>query len=462
MENFEANDIVEKKDLPDHFALNDIMMSYQSEVESNARTYARVFDRVFVYGKGSIITDISGKNYIDCLTGAGTLALGHNDARIIQKLREGLDSGYLLHTLDIMTPLKNEYIRTVLSCFPETFSKQAKIQFCGPTGADAVEAAIKLFKTATGRRTVIAFYGAYHGMTAGALSLTGNLGAKQAVASLMPDVHFFPYPYQYRCPYGLGGDRGVDVSLRHIRQALSDPESGITKPAAVIVEAVQGEGGCIPAPVRWLQGISEITSQMQIPLVIDEVQTGFGRTGTMFAFESAGIIPDAVIISKAAGGGLPISAFIYRSEYDLWHPGAHAGTFRGNQLAMIAGAETIKIIKEENLSAKSRLKGDLAITMLQELKSKYPFIGDIRGKGLLIGIEIVDSDGEADEFGVKPDDRKRAYQIKKACFENGLIIESGGRYGSVLRLLPALNISESLLTEAIEILGQSMRMTMNE
>lgn len=461
MKIYEVNNVLKERELPDYMVENDLIMSYQAEVESNARTYARVFDKVFVYGKGSIVTDILGKRYIDCLAGAGTMALGHNDDRIIQKLQQSLDAGYLLHALDIMTPMKNEYMQTVLNCFSEAFSKKAKIQFCGPTGADAVEAAIKLFKTATQRRTVVAFYGAYHGMTAGALSLTGNLGAKQAVASLMPDVHFFPYPYQFRCPYGIGGEQAVNVSLRHIRQALSDPESGITKPAALIVEAVQGEGGCIPAPVKWLQGIREITSQLQIPLVIDEVQTGFGRTGTMFAFEPAGIIPDAVIISKAAGGGLPISALIYRSDYDLWRPGAHVGTFRGNQLAMIAGTETIKIIKEENLCEKSRQKGELAMSMIQELKSEHTCIGDIRGKGLLIGIEIVDVDGEVDEFGVKPADQKMAYQIKKTCFENGLIIESGGRYGSVLRFLPALNISESLLIEAIDILGQSMRNVMN-
>lgn len=461
MKNIEITDVVKKEEPLESYMANDFIMSYQSSVESNARTYSRVFDKVFVSGKGSIVTDISGKKYIDCLAGAGTMALGHNDARVIRKLHENLNADCLLHALDLMTPAKNEFIQTVLSCFPNSFRNMAKIQFCGPTGADAVEAAVKLFKTATNRRSVVAFYGAYHGMTAGALALTGNLAAKQTVPSLMPDVHFFPFPYQFRCPYGVGGDKTVEISLHHIRQALTDPESGIAKPAAIIVEAVQGEGGCIPAPVKWLKGLRHITSQLDIPLIIDEVQTGFGRTGTMFAFESADIIPDAVLISKAVGGGLPISALIYLKGYDVWLPGAHAGTFRGNQLAMIAGIETIRIIKEENLCEKSRLKGDLALSMLQELKLRHPCIGDIRGKGLLIGLEIVDVDGKADDFGVKPGDHKRVQQIKKACFENGLIIESGGRHGSVLRFLPALNISESLLIEAIDILAECFRTSMN-
>ncbi|MEH1098502.1 diaminobutyrate--2-oxoglutarate transaminase family protein [Micromonospora sp. CPCC 205561] len=428
---------------------------YVRERESGARTYADSVDRVIERGSLARLWDTEGQEYLDCLSAAGTLALGHNHPAVTQAVLGFIGSGQVQQALDLTTPAKYRFLRQLFDVLPADFSASAKIQFCGPSGADATEAAVKLFKTATGRRTVLAFHGAYHGMTAGSLSLTGNLSAKQAVASLMPDTHFLPYPYDYRCPFGIGGEAGVRANLHYLERVLTDPESGITTPAAVFVEAVQGEGGVIPAPVSWLRGLRELTSRLDIPLVIDEIQTGFGRTGAMFAFEEAGVRPDAVLMSKAVGGGYPIALVAYDSRYDTWGPGAHAGTFRGNQIAMIAGAATMAVIEDEGLVAAAVTKGKLIAAGLAELAERHPEIGDVRGRGLMWGIEIVDPGQSADALGAHPADGARAARIKGRCLELGLIIERGGRHGAVLRLLPPLVITENEIQELLEKLGEA-------
>lgn len=432
------------------------MLGYLKSVESSARSYVTDFPIVIERGKDSKVFDSDGKAYIDCLAGAGTLALGHNHQIILDTMKQFLDSGHIMHGLDLATPLKNEFTHTLLDCFPQPFRQNAKIQFCGPTGADAVEAAIKLFKTATKRSTIVAFHGAYHGMSHGSLALTGNLKAKKEVKSLMPDVHFLPFPYMYRCPFGLGTQESIEVNLNYIRNVLTDPCSGIVKPAAIILEIVQGEGGCIPADDDWVRGVRKITRDLDIPLIIDEIQTGLGRTGNMFAFESSDIVPDAVLVSKAIGGGLPLSALIYDKKYDLWSAGAHAGTFRGNQMAMAAGIATIHHIKEKNIIPQCREKGEFIISKLHQLQKICPIIGDVRGRGLMIGLEIVDPNRPKDGLGNHPNSPEITAVVKEACFQRGLIIESGGRYNSVLRLLPPLIISMNEINEVIEILESSL------
>ncbi|WP_348650142.1 diaminobutyrate--2-oxoglutarate transaminase family protein [Solwaraspora sp. WMMA2080] len=433
----------------------DDIYDYVRRRESSARTYADAVGRVLVQGRLTRVHDADGNGYLDCLSAAGTLALGHNHPAVLARVRRYLDSDQLQQALDLTTPAKHEFLRMLYRQLPPSFAATAKVQFCGPTGADATEAAVKLFKSATGRRTMLAFHGGYHGMSAGALSLTGNLQAKQRVAALMPEVHFLPYPYDYRCPFGLGGAEGVRAGLRYIENVLTDPESGITKPAAVILEALQGEGGVVPAATEWLRGLRAVTAALDIPLVLDEIQMGLGRTGTMFAFEAAGIEPDAVLLSKAVGGGYPLSLVAYHEKYDGWLPGSHAGTFRGNQLAMVAGAETMAVIAEEGLVAQSASKGELLRDRLEAMAVQRPEIGDVRGRGLAWGLEIVDPAGPVDALGRPPADGRRAREIKRRCLENGLLIESGGRHGAVLRLLPPLVISDDEIAELIEKLDKS-------
>jgi diaminobutyrate-2-oxoglutarate transaminase len=425
---------------------------YVRERESAARTYANAFDRVMARGYGTRVVDTAGREYLDCLASAGTLALGHNHPRVRAAVEDFLRSGHVQQALDITTPAKHDFLRTLYGMLPPALATHAKVQFCGPSGADAIEAAVKLFKTATGRRTVLAFRGGYHGMTAGALSLTGSLSAKERVAGLMPDVHFLPYPYPYRCPFGLGGEQTAEVSLAYVERLFGDSESGIPKPAAVVVEAVQGEGGVVPAPAEWLAGLRRVTAEHDVPLVLDEVQTGFGRTGTLFAYQVAGIVPDAVVLSKAVGGGYPLSLLLYHERYDRWRPGAHAGTFRGNQIAFIAGAATLRVIAEEGLVAAARQKGERLRARLSDLAARHPEIGEVRGRGLMWGLEMVDPTAPADAVGSHPANPARALDVKRRCLEAGLLLESGGRDGAVLRLLPPLVVTDAELDQVVDTL----------
>ncbi|WP_334073906.1 MULTISPECIES: diaminobutyrate--2-oxoglutarate transaminase [Paenibacillus] len=436
---------------------NSRYLQSQQERESSARSYPRRIPIVIAEAEGIYVRDMDGKVYYDCLAGAGTLALGHNHPVVIGAMRELFDQKAPLHTLDLTTPLKERFVDELFASLPSSFARNARIQFCGPTGGDAVEASIKLMKTATGRRSVMSFHGGYHGSTHAAMSLSGTLGQKERVAGLMPDVHFLPYPYAYRCPFGVGGDETQRLSLRYIENVLRDPESGIVPPAAMIVEPVQGEGGSIPAPPGWLTELRRITKERDIPLIVDEVQTGFGRTGKLFAFEHAGIEPDAVVLSKAIGGSLPLSVVVYHERYDVWKPGAHIGTFRGNQLAMAAGLASLRYIKERELHERARLLGERLLERLGSLAERERCIGDVRGLGLMIGVEIIDENGEPDRLGHIPAAPRLAAQIQRECLRRGLILEVGGRNSSVMRFLPPLIVTEEQLDEIAARFGESVR-----
>lgn len=420
---------------------NQYYINRQVDTESNARSYPRKFPLALSKAKGSWVFDVEGNKYLDFLCGAGTLALGHNDEDVKKAMINLLESDAPLHSLDITTPTKNKFVEKILSLLPKEMQTTSKIQFCSPSGTDATDAAIKLCKTATGRGTVIAFSGAYHGMGHGALALTGNLGSKNLVQNLMPGVQFMPFPYSYRCPFGLGNQAGVDVACAYFERVLKDPESGITKPAAVIIEPIQGEGGVIPADIKFLQTIRRVTKELDIPMIVDEIQCGIGRTGKFFAFEHADIIPDVILSSKAIGGSQPMAVVIYNKKLDLWQPGAHAGTFRGNQIAMAAGTVLMdKVSKPEFLSEVTK-KGQYLTEHFLKLQEKVSIIGDIRGKGLMIGIEIINPKGKKDIMGHFEPGGEIAAMIQKKCFENKLIMEKGGRNGAVMRCLCALNVS---------------------
>lgn len=429
----------------------------QQNRESNARSYPRRIPIAIREAKGIYVKDVDGNLYFDCLSGAGTLSLGHNHPVVIEAIREVLDSDLPLHTLDLTTPVKDKFVEELFASLPPVFAQNARIQFCGPTGADATEAAVKLVKTATGRRSMLSFHGGYHGMTNGALSLTGNLGAKVAVAGLMPDVHFLPYPYHYRCPFGLGGDIGHRTSSHYIESILTDPESGIVPPAGMIMEIVQGEGGVIPAPDEWIREIRRITHEQNIPLIVDEIQTGFGRTGKLFAFEHSGIIPDVLLLSKAIGGSLPLSVVVYNQKLDQWKPGAHAGTFRGNQLAMAAGIAALRYTIENQLAARAVELGSRLTNHLKQIQSEVNFIGDVRGRGLMIGVEIVNPHGKANARGFYPQHPLMARQIQAECMRRGLILELGGRHSSVIRFLPPLIVTD----EQIDIIAEIFQAAVN-
>ncbi|MGY6236433.1 diaminobutyrate--2-oxoglutarate transaminase family protein [Burkholderia ambifaria] len=420
-------------------------LEYLKHVESKARTYATSFPRLFTHAKGIRVRDADGQEYIDCLSNAGTLALGHNHPEVNEAVMRFLSSDQMQQALDLATPAKHAFVEKLFSLLPGKIAESAKIQFCSPSGADGVEAAVKLTKHYTGRSTIMAFHGAYHGMTAGALAASGNLTPKSAGGNGR-DVHFLPYPYAFRCPFGTDGSATDQLSINYIRTVLSDPESGITKPAAIIVEVVQGEGGCIPASDAWLIELRELTLRHEIPLIVDEVQTGLGRTGALFAIEHSGIRPDVLVLSKAFGGGYPLSVVVYDERLDTWPPGAHAGTFRGNQIAMVAGLSTMQIVERDGLSAHADRVGKLLVAGLEGLAERFPCLGQIRGRGLMIGAEVV-IPGTNGQTG--PTDAARAKAIKANCLRNGLVIETGGRNGAVLRFLPPLVVSEADIYEIL-------------
>ncbi len=439
-----------------HVLSGNALLSRQKQRESNARSYPRRIPLALRRGQGIYVEDVEGRVFIDCLAAAGTLALGHNHPVVVEAIQSALASELPMQTLDLTTPVKAEFVEELFGMLPPAFAEHARVQFCGPTGSDGVEAALKLVRTATGRHDVLAFQGAYHGMTQGALQLMGNVKPKGMLGG-SAGVQFLPYPHSYRCPFGLGGKQGEQAGLQYIRNLLEDPESGVARPAGVILEAVQGEGGVIPAPVEWLQGLRQLCSELKVPLILDEVQTGFGRTGRYFAFEHAGIMPDVLVLSKAVGGGLPLSLVVYDEALDVWSPGAHAGTFRGNQLAMAAGVATLRFIQKQRLDRRAALLGERLRSHFLELQRQHACLGEVRGRGLMLGIEIVDPAGPADRLGHAPASGELASAIQRGCLERGLILEVGGRKAATLRFLCPLIASEAEIDRIAAITAEAVR-----
>jgi len=433
---------------------NRAILDQQASRESSARTYPRYLPLAIREAEGVVVTDMDGNEYYDCLAGAGTLALGHNHPAVVEAMETAIDADRPIHTLDISTPAKERFVDTLFASLPDAFSDRAKVQFCSPAGTDAVEAALKLVKTATGNRSVLGFQGAYHGMTSGALALMGDTDAKEPIPGLMNDVHHLPYPYDYRSPFGPDADHRT--ASRYVENVLDDPESGITDPAGMILEPVQGEGGALPAPDEWLREIRRITRERDIPLVLDEIQAGLGRTGELFAFEHADIVPDVVTLSKAIGGGLPLAVVVYDESLDVWEPGAHAGTFRGNQLAMAAGEATIDYVIENDLDDHAARVGARLRSSLEATAERFEVVGDVRGRGLMLGVEFVDTEAAWQGAGPHAPHSDFATAVQSACFDRGLIVELGGRGGATARFLPPLVLTADQADEVAAIFEEAV------
>ncbi|WP_433264572.1 aspartate aminotransferase family protein [Actinosynnema sp. CS-041913] len=417
-------------------------LSHQNQWESNARSYPRRLPIALAEGFGSYVRDVDGNVFIDFLSGAGVLSLGHNHPEVVKAAADRLQ--VLTHALDFPTPAKRDFVDAQLSMLPPTLRSRMKIHFCGPTGANAVDAALKLCKTATGRGSVVSFQGGFHGSSHAAMALSGLVSQKEPVADGMPGVHFFPYSYCARCPLGLNPDTCQTNCVSLLERSLNDPNGGITKPAAVVLELVQGEGGIIPARRAFVQRIRALTKALDIPLVVDEVQTGCGRTGTWFAFEHYDIEPDVIVASKALSGiGLPVAIILYDKELDTWSPGAHTGTFRGNQAAFAAGVETIKIFHRDHILENVRDRGAQLRADLTALEPN-PWVHEIRGRGLMWGIELADPITKAPASD-------QAAAVQSYALRQGLIIELGGRDDSVVRLMPPLNVTADVIDRAAAI-----------
>ena len=389
---------------------------------------------------------VEGRRFLDFFAGAGVLALGHSHPRVIEAVSRQL--GNFVHGLDLPSPARDDLTTELFEVLPEALRANGKVHFCAPTGSDAVEAAIKLCKRATGRHGVVAFSGAYHGMTAGALAVTSLVDIKERIPALMPEVSFTPYGYCQRCAAKLVPATCGVACAALFESLLTDSHSGVARPAATIMEFVQGEGGSIVPPHEFVTRVRAATRSANVPLIADEIQAGFGRTGRFWSFEHFDVVPDVIAMSKALGGiGLPIAAIVYKKELDVWEPGTHIGTFRGHQLAMAAGAAALRVFREERILENVRARGDQLMTAVRQIRS--PAIAEVRGLGLMIGIEFAHPETKTPLTAF-------AKRVRSACFERGLLCELGGRADATLRLLPPLIVTQSQVAEAVSILGDAV------
>jgi diaminobutyrate-2-oxoglutarate transaminase len=418
------------------------LLEEQAATESAARTYPRQTPIAIDRGDGAYLQDVDGNVFLDFLSGAGVLALGHNHPELVLAAQEQLTVS--THALDFPTTAKQEFHRALLAKLPEPMQSRTKVHYCGPTGADGVDAAIKLCKTVTGRSDVVAFHGGFHGSTQSTIAMTGLRSSKEHLQNLLPGVSFFPYSYCYQCPLGLEASSCAINCVQYLTNMLADPNGGLRRPAAVILEVVQGEGGVIPARLEFVLELRRLTRLWDIPLIVDEVQTGCGRTGSWFAFEQFGIEPDVIVSSKALGGGHPVSVILYDERMDVWEPGAHTGTFRGNQLAFAAGTALMRVVDRDHVLDNVRQVGSFLKAGLNTLAERFSILGEVRGLGLMLGVEMascgVHSAGEI------------ASRVRIAALHRGLLFELAGRDDCVARFLPPLNLTVDEAAEALDIL----------
>lgn len=402
--------------------------------ESEVRGYCRTFPAIFSSAKGAWMTDIEGRRYLDFFCGAGVLNYGHNPDRIKQALLAYLMRDGITHTLDMYSEAKQRFIERFYEVILQPRGLHYKFQFPGPTGTNAVEAALKLARKVTGREQVVGFTNAFHGMTLGALAVTGN-GFKRAGAGV---------PLSNSAAVPFDGYLGADTdTLDYFEALLKDGGSGMDMPAAVIVETVQAEGGVNVASVQWLQRLRRITAEYGIVLIVDDIQVGCGRTGRFFSFEEAGIVPDIVTLSKSLSGyGLPLALVLIKPELDQWAPGEHNGTFRGHCPAFVTATAALQFWQNDALTQAVQKKGQQVEQRLQSMAERLTPGAQVRGRGLIWGIE----------FG----DPLLAGRVSQACFERGLIIETAGIDDQVLKLLPSLTITEQELAYGLDVIEDSL------
>ena len=424
------------------------LLARQERRESRARTYPRHLPIAIAEAAGSRVRDLDGNVFIDFLTGAGVLSLGHSHPELVRVVAQQLHRHS--HGLDFPTPAKDAFTDAQLSMLPDSMRDRMRVHFCGPTGANAVDAALKLCKTATGRGDVVSFQGGFHGSSHAAMAVTGLVDQKSPIRNGVPGIHFFPFSYCGRCPVQLTPDTCTTNCVGYLERSLTDSNGGIPLPAAVILELVQGEGGVIPATVQFAQRVRQLTQTLGIPLIVDEVQTGCGRTGTWYAFEQYGIEPDVIVTSKGLSGiGQPVALIIYDQRLDTWAPGAHTGTFRGNQLAFAAGTEAVRIVRRDGVLQNVRDRGRQIERLLAPLQD-LPLVREIRGIGLMWGVELADPDTGRPAGAL-------AREVQHRALRRGLILECGGRDDCVVRMLPPLNVTAETVELACEILATSLR-----
>jgi diaminobutyrate-2-oxoglutarate transaminase len=425
------------------------LLSEQQRVEGNIVTYPRKMPIALKRAKGAIIEDVDGNRFIDFFSGCGVLNVGHSNPYVLEAVRKQQEE--LVHCLDFPTENKMGFIRKIRALLGEEGST-FKVSFCGPTGSDAIEAAIKLAKHATRRTGIIAFQGSYHGMTSGALSVTSDFSLRDRLGPLIPDVHFIPYSYCYRCPFKKEPSLCELECAEYLEFVLNNPHGGVAKPAAILVEPIQGEGGTIVPKEGFLKRICEIAHRHGVLVIFDEVQCGFYRTGKFLGFQHEDAQPDIITLSKGLGGiGFPISAILYKQSIEAWGPGDHIGTFRGNQVSIAAGSSALDFIEKYNLDQYVEDIGQYLLEQLEIMSADNPFIGNVRGRGLFMGIEYVRDKESRQPFPEIVD------KIRDACFQKGLLFERGGHFGNVIRFIPPLIVTKEIIDNALAIFKEANR-----
>jgi diaminobutyrate-2-oxoglutarate transaminase len=412
-------------------ALTELSATRESAVRSYCRTWPVVFDRA----AGSWLYDEEGHAYLDFFCGAGALNYGHNNPALKRPLIEYVASEKVTHSLDMFTVAKREFLAALDELILQPRGLDYRVQFPGPGGANAVEAALKLARKVTGRTQVISFTNGFHGMTLGALSVSGNAFYRHGAGVPLP--YAMPVPFENWL-----GSRMPDFAL--LERLLDDRGSGLDKPAAVIVETVQGEGGINVASTRWLRRLADLCRRHGIVLIVDDVQMGCGRTGPFFSFETAGIKPDIVCLSKSIGGyGLPLALTLIRADLDIWEPGEHNGTFRGLNLAFVAGTAALTTYWRDDLLERTTLARERPVAAaLADLAASVPGARS-RGRGLAHGLVF--------EHG------GLAGKVCAAAFERGLLVETAGAQSEVVKLLPPLTITDSELAQGLERLADAVQ-----
>ena len=412
-------------------------MKIFEEIESEVQSYARSFPRVFNKAVGELLYDEEGTQYLDFLAGAGTLNYGHNNPLFKEKLLDYIHSDGITHGLDLHTKAKGEFLETFNEKILKPRGLEYVLQFTGPTGTNAVEAALKLARNVTGRENIIAFTNGFHGVSLGALATTGNSHHRGAAGVTLNGVSRMPYD----------GYLGDDIdTIAYLDKVLSDSSSGIDLPAAVIVETVQGEGGINAASFEWLKDLQATCKKHDVLLIVDDIQAGCGRTGTFFSFEEAGLYPDIVTLSKSLGGyGLPFAMVCIRPEIDEWKPGEHNGTFRGNNFAFVTAKAAIdNYWSDDTFSNEVKRKGDYISKRLETIIDQY---GEgnfsTRGRGMFQGINCINCD--------------LAGKITHKAFQQNMIIETSGADDQVVKFLCPLIISDENLKKGLDIIEQAIK-----
>lgn len=408
------------------------MLTFET-YESNVRSYCRVFQDVLTKAKNAKIYSESGKEYIDFLAGAGALNYGHNNEYIKAELMKYIDSDGITHGLDMYTQAKRAFINRFVDSILKPKGLDYKLQFCGSTGTNAVEAALKLARKVKKRNNIFSFMGGYHGMSIGSLSATSNRSSREGAGVPLQNVTFVPYPYGFMDSFD---------TIDYMESILSDDHSGIDKPAAIIFETVQAEGGIVPVSIRWMKRLEELCIRYDILLICDDIQVGCGRTGSFFSFERAGIVPDIITLSKSISGyGLPMSLLLMKPQLDEWSPGEHNGTFRGNQLAFITAIASLELRESLDLDQIVLQHEQLIKSYLGTELARISKNIELRGLGMIWGIDLSKVGGT-----------ELSQKIVLDCFNRGLIVERVGREDTVIKILPPLTIETSNLRKGLEIL----------